>query len=173
MTILGIDPGFARTGYGIIKKRGNSFEAIEYGSITTEAKTAFCDRLVQISQDLDHLIKTYKPQQCAIESLFFFKNIKTAISVASARGVLLLVPRQLGVEVFEYTPLQIKQAITGYGKAEKGQVTSMVRKILNIKNQIKLDDTADALATAICHANSANFQQKIITKSPPSPDQLN
>ena len=156
MKILGIDPGYARVGYGIIEKKPKSFDVLEYGCITTSAGTEFCDRLCQISEDLELLLDKHKPDHVAIENLFYFKNKKTVITVAQARGVLMLVPRRNQIPVFEYTPLQIKQAVTGYGKAEKSQVTAMVKSILKLAGPIKLDDTADALAVGICHGNSLN-----------------
>ena len=153
MIILGIDPGFARTGYGLIKKEKNQLIPLDFGCISTEPTEAFCDRLVQTNHDLKKLIKKYQPDQFAIEELFFFKNTKTALAVASARGALLLTARQQKLPVFEYTPLQIKQAVTGYGRAEKTQVMQMIKNILKINKKIKLDDTSDALATAVCHAH--------------------
>ncbi len=158
MIILGIDPGFARIGYGIIKKEKSRIAVIDFGCITTEKEQSFPERLVQISNDTKKLVKKNKPDCCAIESLFFFKNSKTALAVAAARGVLTCTIKKEKVPVFEYTPLQIKQAATGYGKADKSQIMSMVKQILNIQTSIKLDDTSDALAIALCHANSLNIQ---------------
>ncbi|MBD3299738.1 MAG: crossover junction endodeoxyribonuclease RuvC [Candidatus Moranbacteria bacterium] len=160
MIILGIDPGFARIGYGVLKKhKGHKLEVLEYGSIVTYPKIPFADRLVQISGDIQELIQKYQPDHYAIEDLYYFKNKKTIISVGAARGVLLLMPRQHKVPVFEYTPLQVKQAVTGYGKAEKSQVMAMVKSILNIHSGIKLDDTSDALAVCICHASTVNHNK--------------
>ncbi|MBD3238612.1 MAG: crossover junction endodeoxyribonuclease RuvC [Candidatus Moranbacteria bacterium] len=164
MITLGLDPGFARAGYGIVEKNGNQIKLVDCGCIITEPKTTFCDRLVQIADDLEELIDKFKPDHCAIESLFFFKNTKTAISVASARGVMILVPRKKNIMIFEYTPLQIKQALTGYGKAEKNQITKMVQKIIGVQNSIKLDDTSDAIAAAICHLNSFRLDEKLTKK---------
>jgi len=162
MIILGIDPGFARIGYGIIKKDKSQTFPLDFGCITTRKEWSFPERLVQISTDIKKLIKKNKPDCCAIESLFFFKNSKTALTVAAARGVLICAIKQERIPLFEYTPLQIKQAVTGYGKAEKIQIMDMVKQILNIKSPIELDDTSDALAIALCHANSLKF----INKSP-------
>jgi crossover junction endodeoxyribonuclease RuvC len=157
MTILGIDPGFARTGYGIIEKEQNKLKVIDFGCLTTKASCDFASRLVQISDDLKILIEKFQPDHCAIEDLFFFKNLKTAIKVAAARGVLMVTPKKMGIDVFEYTPLQVKQAVTGYGKADKNQVMLMVKTLLSINQKIKLDDTSDALAVALCHSNSINY----------------
>lgn len=154
MIILGIDPGFARIGYGIIKKEKNQLTVLDFGCITTRKKQSFPNRLVQINSDTRALLKKSNPDYCAIESLFFFKNSKTVLPVAAARGVLIFTIKKKGVPIFEYTPLQVKQAVTGYGKAGKVQVMSMVKHILKIKESIRLDDTSDALAVAFCHANS-------------------
>lgn len=161
MLTLGLDPGFARIGYGLIKKEKGRLSVIDCGCISTKVKQEFPDRLVQVGQDLEGLIKKHRPDQCAIEDLFFFKNAKTALAVAAARGVLIFVAKKNKLPVFEYTPLQVKQSVTGYGKAEKNQVLFMVEKILRIKDFVGLDDTSDALAIAICHANSiASFLKK-------------
>ncbi|MBU2025553.1 crossover junction endodeoxyribonuclease RuvC [Patescibacteria group bacterium] len=164
MIILGLDPGFARVGYGIIKKQKGDLKVLTFGSISTPGKQDFCGRLLQISLDLEKLIKKYKPNHCAIEELFFFKNLKTAVAVASARGVLLVGAKKLKLDVFEYTPLQVKQAITGYGRADKTQIMRMVTNILKIKTKIKLDDVTDALAVAICHASSLHFLNRLSQK---------
>ena len=156
MVILGIDPGIAIVGYGVIEygERTRSFATLDYGAITTPANTPVCDRLDTIYRELDGLIGLYRPDAMAVEELFFNTNQKTAIAVAEARGVLLLCARQRGVELFEYTPLQVKQAVVGYGRAEKSQVILMVRTILRLDSAPKLDDTADALAIAVCHAHT-------------------
>ena len=163
MTILGIDPGFARTGYGVLKKiNHNNYDVLEFGCITTSAGVDFSDRLLQISQDLDELITRFKPNEFAIENLFFFKNKKTIITVSAARGVLMMIARKNNIPVYEYTPLQVKQSVTGYGKAEKTQVMSMVKSILSIKNAIKLDDASDALAVALCHGSCLAYNSKFL-----------
>ncbi|HHW31670.1 MAG TPA: crossover junction endodeoxyribonuclease RuvC [Clostridiaceae bacterium] len=154
MIIMGIDPGFAITGYGILKYTGNRFSLIKYGVITTEASEKFADRLKLLSEGIKVLISEHKPDAICIEELFFNKNIKTAIAAAHGRGVVLLSAAESGAKVFEYTPLQVKQAVVGYGHADKTQVQQMVRIILNLQDIPKPDDAADALAVAICHAHS-------------------
>lgn len=154
MIIMGIDPGFAITGYGILKYTGNKFSLIKYGVITTEASANFAERLILLSSGMKELISEYKPDAICIEELFFNKNIKTAIAAAHGRGVALLSAAESGAEVYEYTPLQVKQAVVGYGRADKAQVQQMVRIILNLQEIPKPDDAADALAIAICHAHS-------------------
>lgn len=154
MIILGIDPGTAITGYGIIEKKGSSIYGIDYGCIETHSKVAMPDRLNDIYKKTEKVIKKYQPDVLACEELFFFKNLKTAITVAQARGVLIVSGRKNRLPVFEYTPLQVKQALTGYGRAEKKQIQKMVKLVLNLDQIPKPDDAADALAVAICHANS-------------------
>ena len=161
MRILGIDPGFAITGYSIIDYIGNKFTLINSGAITTKAGESFPDRLVKIYDDLENIIKLYKPDAISVEELFFNNNAKTAINVAQARGVILIVSRKLEIDTFEYTPLQIKQAVVGYGRADKMQVQRMVKSILNVEKLPKLDDTTDSMAAAICHAHSSKFAQKL------------
>lgn len=154
MIILGIDPGFAITGYGIIEKTGSKFKYITHGAITTNAGTEFCKRLEITHKELDKIIKKYNPDLFSIEELFFAKNTKTGINVAQSRGVIILTALQNKLPIFEYTPLQIKQAITGYGRADKNQIQQMVKLLLNLKEIPKPDDAADALAIAITCANS-------------------
>lgn len=161
MRILGIDPGFAITGYSIIDYVGNKFNLITSGAVTTEAGVSFPLRLEKIYRDLDVIIKEYKPDAMSIEELFFNNNAKTAINVAQARGVTLVVARMNDLATYEYTPLQIKQAVTGYGRADKMQVQRMVKMILNTEKLPKLDDITDSMAIAICHAHSAKFSQKL------------
>ncbi len=156
MIILGIDPGTAITGYGLIQKKANQIELIEYGCIRTEPKFSTGVRLSQLDQELKKIIKEYKPGKIAVEDLFFFKNTKTVIKVSQARGVILSRAANLKIPILEYTPLQIKQAITSYGRAEKMQVQKMVKLLLNLDKIPKPDDAADALAAAICCANSEN-----------------
>jgi crossover junction endodeoxyribonuclease RuvC len=155
MIILGIDPGTAITGFGVIKSKKESFEYINCGCITTCAGLPLAGRLSCIYDDVKSLIKKYRPDVVAMEELFFFKNVKTAMTVSHARGVLVLAAQKSGLPIFEYTPLQIKQALTGYGRADKKQIQEMVKGILNLNKIPKPDDAADALAVAICHANSA------------------
>ena len=152
MIILGIDPGLATVGYGVLRYEAGPFFALDYGAILTEAGRKLEDRLLEIYENLGELCRTYHPHAVAIEELFFNNNAKTAVSVCEARGVLLLAAAQNGVPIHEYTPLQIKQAVTGYGRAEKNQIIYMVKTILKLKKAPKPDDTADALAAAICHA---------------------
>jgi crossover junction endodeoxyribonuclease RuvC len=155
MRIMGIDPGFAIVGFGVVDYDKYSFDIKTYGTITTEAKTDFNLRLRDIYDDLTALIKQTEPDVAAIEKLFFNTNQKTAIGVAEARGVILLALVNAGLTVYEYTPLQVKSAVTGYGQAEKHQVMEMTRQILHLKEVPKPDDAADALAIAIAHGHSA------------------
>lgn len=150
MRILGIDPGYAIVGYGIVDYQKNRFNVVGYGAITTKAKTPFEDRLSVIYEDMLEILKKYKPDRLSIEKLYFNTNSTTAIDVAQARGVIVLAAKQMGVKINEYTPLQVKQAVTGYGRAEKHQIMEMVKNLLCLKTVPKPDDTADALAVAIC-----------------------
>ena len=153
--ILGIDPGFGRVGYGIIKKdEKGEWRAVNFGCIETSAKKSFVERIAEIHEELVMLIKKYKPTRMAVEELFFFTNVKTAIEVGQARGVILLTGVENNLPIDEFTPLQVKQALTGYGRAEKGQMQKMVAMILGIKEKIKSDDAADALAVALCAGQS-------------------
>ncbi len=154
MIIMGIDPGFAITGYGIVKYEGNKFSPLEYGIVQTMAATHFARRLLELDEGLAVVIEKYKPEAIAVEELFFNKNIKTAIMAAHGRGIALVAAVRSGAEVFEYTPLQVKQAVVGYGKADKAQVQQMVKVILNLPCIPKPDDAADALAIAVCHGHS-------------------
>ncbi len=154
MRILGIDPGFAIVGWGIIDSERGNIRPIAYGAITTPAHTDLEARLLMIQNDLETLIEKYKPDEMAIEELFFNTNITTGIAVAEARGVILCTAHRLGVKISEYTPLQVKQAVVGYGKAEKHQVITMVTSLLKLPRPPKPDDAADAVAIAICHAQS-------------------
>lgn len=153
--ILGIDPGFGRVGYGIIKKDvKNEWRAVDFGCIETSGKKSFVDRISQIHEELVKIIKKNKPTRMAVEELFFFTNVKTAIEVGQARGVILLTGVENNLSIDEFTPLQVKQAITGYGRAEKDQMQKMVAMVLGIKEKIKSDDAADALAVALCAGQS-------------------
>ena len=156
MIILGIDPGYAIVGYGVLEYKGNKFKVLDYGAITTDASMDMFERFKSIYDDLNQIIETYNPEFMAIEELFFNSNQKTAINVAQARGVLLLSALNHGVHIFEYTPLQVKQAVAGYGRADKHQIQQMVKLLLNLEKVPKPDDTADALAIAICHGHSYN-----------------
>lgn len=155
MVVLGIDPGYAIVGYGVVDYQGNKFKTIEYSAITTPAGMAFERRLEIIYDGMMAVIERCKPEAVAIEQLFFTTNQKTAIAVAQARGVIVLAAQKNAIPIFEYTPLQVKQSVVGYGKAIKSQVMEMTRRLLNLKEVPKPDDTADALAIAICHAHSA------------------
>ena len=154
MIILGIDPGLAIVGWGVLDYSGSKFRVIGYGSLQTPAEMKTEDRLAAIYQEMIQLIDTYHPEQMAVEELFFNTNITTGIRVAEARGVILLAGRQKNVALFEYTPLQVKQAVAGYGRADKKQVITMVTSLLRLKEPPKPDDTADALAIAVCHAHT-------------------
>ncbi len=155
MRILGIDPGVATVGFGVIDSDRAQQQMIQYGAITTAAGLPLATRLVQIAADLEVLIRQFQPDEIAVEELFFSKNITTGIAVAHARGVILYTAERLQVPVYEYTPMQVKQAVVGYGLAEKHQVMDMTRRLLKLKSVPKPDDAADALAIAICHARSA------------------
>ena len=152
--ILGIDPGTGIMGWGLIQKEGSSVIPLKYGCITAKPKTCQADRLLHIFDSLSDIIKKEKPDEVAIEELFFFKNHTTVISVAEARGVATVVAKIFNLPVFEYTPLQVKQALTGYGRAEKHQMQEMVKLTCNLRECPKPDDAADALAIAICHAQT-------------------
>lgn len=162
MVVLGIDPGFGRIGYGIIDYNKNKYKVIEYGCITTEAGCNFSKRLNKIEKDLTNICSRYKIEVASVEELFFNTNIKTGIQVAEARGVILNTLENLSIEIAEYTPLQIKQALVGYGRAEKIQIKNMVKTYLNLETMPKLDDTTDALAIAICHTHS--YKMNSLTK---------
>lgn len=152
--ILGIDPGYATLGWGIIEEKANSFYPIAYGAIFTKAKEPMEKRLLIIYDSLCGIIEEYKPEGMSVEELFFNTNSKTAIYVSQARGVVILIAAKKNLPLYEYTPLQIKQALVGYGRADKNQVQQMVKRILALDIIPKPDDTADALAAAICHCNS-------------------
>ena len=154
MKILGIDPGTATTGWAIIEKTGDNLLPLAYAHISASKDNSDDERILEVSDDLARIIQKHKPTEAAIESLFFFKNQKTVIQVAQSRGAILLTLKQNRVRVSSYTPLQVKQALTGYGRAEKKQMQLMVKNILHLKSLPKPDDVADALAIAVCHANS-------------------
>ena len=155
MIILGIDPGVATIGFGLVRAERNRNQLLRYGVITTPPGIPLSNRLLQISNDMEELIHAFHPDEMAVEELFFTKNITTGIAVAHGRGVILLAAEKLGVPVFEYTPMQVKQAVVGYGKAEKRQVMLMTQHLLHMKEITKPDDAADALALAICHSRAA------------------
>ena len=154
MRILGIDPGIADTGWGVIEKnKSGELKCLDYGSIQTSAKLSLSERLVLLNNGLDEIIKKYKPSVAGVEELFFYKNVKTALIVGHARGVILLNIRKHNLDLKEFTPLQVKQAVSTYGRANKAQVQKMVKIILNLKEVPRPDDAADALAVAICASN--------------------
>ena len=155
MRILGIDPGVATIGFGVIEAGKQRNQLIQYGTITTPPGIPLSQRLLQISNDMDELIRTFQPDEMAIEELFFNTNLTTGIAVAHGRGVILLSAERAGLPVFEYTPMQVKQAVVGYGKAEKKQVMLMTQKLLQMNRIPRPDDAADALAIAICHSRAA------------------
>lgn len=155
MRIFGIDPGIATVGYGVVDYAENKFRLVEYGAVTTPPKIDLPIRLEGIFDELSKLLKKHAPDAVSVEELFFNTNVTTGIAVAHGRGVILLAAKKSGYPVFEYTPLQVKQAVTGYGRAEKAQVMEMVRMFLNLQKVPRPDDAADALALAICHAHSS------------------
>ena len=156
MRILGIDPGYAIVGYGVIDFKNNTYSPIFYGAITTNSSTLFSKRLEIIYNSVEQIIIKAKPDAMAIEKLYFQTNQKTAIDVAQARGVIVLAVEKAGIPIFEYTPLQVKQSIVGYGRAEKQQVQEMTRMFLHLDKIPKPDDAADALALAICHGHASD-----------------
>ena len=157
MRILGIDPGIAIVGYGVVDKEGNRYKTVAYDAVTTRAHTPLEERLLLVYKGIDEIIKMYKPDAMSIEELFFNNNAKTAVAVGQARGVILLAAVQNGIPIYEYTPLQVKQALTGYGRASKSQIQQMMKSILGLESVPKPDDVADALAIAVCHGNSMRF----------------
>ncbi|MCQ2471447.1 MAG: crossover junction endodeoxyribonuclease RuvC [Clostridia bacterium] len=156
MRILGIDPGYAIVGYGVLDYQNNRFSVVDFGAITTPAGMDFNRRLEIIYDEMDLLIKRTKPEAMAIEKLFYNTNAKTVIDVGQARGVIMLAAQKNGLQAFEYTPLQVKQSVVGYGRAEKKQVQEMTKLMLHLDSVPKPDDTADALAMAICHAHTGS-----------------
>ena len=165
MVVLGIDPGYAIVGWGVVNYAGNIYRPLGFGAITTDGSSNFNDRLGYIYNNMTRLIEKCKPDAMAVEKLYFQNNQKTAINVGQARGVILLAAQQHGVPIFEYTPLQVKTVVTGYGKAKKPQVMEMTRRLLALESVPKPDDTADALAIALCHIQARGTAlRKIITK---------
>jgi crossover junction endodeoxyribonuclease RuvC len=164
MRVLGIDCGTAITGWAVLERSqqrsDNSINTLGYGVIRTEARREMSDRLNKLYEELSEIIQDYKPDCAAIESLFYFKNQKTVMSVGQARGVSILAAARKGLGVYNYTPLQVKQAVSGYGKAAKSQIQRMVKILLSLKELPRPDDAADALAIAICHINTSNYEQR-------------
>jgi len=161
MIILGIDPGTAMTGYGIIRSDGQALQSVTFGVITTASEWELARRLQHLYAELTALMARYQPTDAVIEKLFFNKNVRTALSVGQARGVALLAAAHAGVTIHEYTPLQIKQAVVGYGRADKQQIQQMVKLLLRLDVLPQPDDAADALAIAICHAQCARFEEVV------------
>ena len=161
MRILGIDPGIATTGFGIIEIINNKLHAVSYGAIITPPEDSLGKRLVTIESNLATIIKTHQPNVCAIEEVFFSKNVKTAMTVSHARGVMIFCIEKMTIPVFNYTPTAVKSAILGYGNAEKKQVQFMTKELLKLNKIPKPDDVADALAIAICHHHSHSLQSKL------------
>ena len=155
MIVLGIDPGYAIVGCGVVEYQSNRFRLLTYGAIITEAHTPFNERIEKIYDEADELLKRFHPEAMAIEKLFFNTNQKTAIDVAQARGALVLAAQKNKIPIFEYTPLQVKQSVVGYGRAEKSQVMDMVKRICALPAPPRPDDAADAVALALCHARSS------------------
>ncbi|MBO5215883.1 MAG: crossover junction endodeoxyribonuclease RuvC [Clostridia bacterium] len=162
MIILGIDPGYGTIGYGVIEKNGSKITPVDYGVIQTPKDESIATRLAMIYDSLNILIKKYKPDEIAVEELFFNTNITTGIKVAQARGVILLCAVRECGRLYEYTPLMVKQSLTGNGRADKKQVQYMVKMMLKLKTEPRPDDAADALAIAICHANTCGFNQRVL-----------
>lgn len=165
MRILGIDPGYAIVGYGVLEYDNMRFKVVNYGAITTEPETPFDKRLAEIYDDMCRVLDMFKPDCMSIEKLYFNTNITTGIDVAQARGVTMLAAVQRGVPIYEYTPLQVKVAVTGYGRAEKHQMQEMTKNILHLKDVPKPDDTADALAIAICHGHTGGSKMSEIMRA--------
>lgn len=157
LRVLGIDPGTATTGWAILEEKNGLAKPLDYGHIETSKNKSEDQRLFEISQELEKIIDKYEPSEAAVESLFFFKNQKTVMQIAQARGAILLTLKARGVKIFSYTPLQVKQALTGYGRADKKQMQIMTKSILRLKSIPRPDDTADAIANALCHINSRKF----------------
>jgi crossover junction endodeoxyribonuclease RuvC len=163
MIFLGIDPGTAITGYGLVREDAGSLQAVAYGAITTPAEWGLPDRLAELHRQLSQLIALHRPASAAVEQLFFSRNVRTALAVGHARGVVLLALAQAGIPISEYTPLEVKQAVTGYGRADKKQIQEMVRVLLGLPGIPKPDDVADALAVAICHLHSSQINRMVGT----------
>ena len=161
MLILGIDPGIGITGYSFIEFKNDNLTLLNSGSIQTDKTAPHPKRLLELKNDLDYLIKKYNPNCASIEQLFFFKNQKTIIPVAQARGVILTTLEENNIPMYEYTPLVVKQTITGHGRADKSTVKLMVKNCIEISEKVKLDDTIDAIALAVCHAQNLRFKEEI------------
>jgi crossover junction endodeoxyribonuclease RuvC len=163
--VMGVDPGSETTGYGVIDSDGRNYELVEYAGIRSPARFTFAERLLIISQKLEEVIERLKPQACAVEETFFAVNVKSALKLGHVRGVALVAAVRAGVEVFEYSPLEVKSALVGYGRAEKHQVQEMVRILLGLKEPPEPLDASDALAVAICHINVASTRKRMGMKN--------
>lgn len=161
MRILGLDPGIAIVGFGIIDVKGHKMNPVSYGAVTTPAEDSIGQRLLTIESNITTILETYQPDVCGVEEIFFSKNVKTAITVSHARGILLYCLEKMGIPTFHYSPTAIKSAIIGYGNAEKKQVQYMTKELLNLEKSPKPDDVADALAVAICHHHSHPIQSRL------------
>ena len=159
LRVLGVDPGTATVGWAVVDESKGCPKSVAYGHISTSPENSTAERLFEVATDLEKIIKKYQPEEASVEDLFFFKNVKTVMKVSQARGAILLTLHKNNVKISGYTPLQVKQALTGYGRAEKKQIQIMVQKILNLKSMPKPDDAADALAIALCHLNSRKMRQ--------------
>ena len=163
--VIGVDPGSDTTGYGVIDSDGRRYELVEYAGIRSPKRVSFAERLLAISQKLEEVIERLKPQACAVEDTFYAVNVKSALKLGQARGAVLVAAARSGVEVFEYSPLEIKSALVGYGRAEKTQVQEMVRVLLGLKTAPEPLDASDALAIAICHINIASTRARLARKA--------
>ena len=161
MKVLGIDPSLKSTGYGLIDYSGQEYSVLSYGTIKPGKNNLFHHKLNEIKIKIDELIETYKPEEVAIENTFYAQNVKTALILGQVRGAALIAISSQDLPLFEYSPLEIKKAVTGYGQADKNQVSLMIRTLLNIEDSQMETDASDALGTAFCHLNSRLFQQKI------------
>lgn len=161
MRVLGVDPGYARCGFGLIEREGSRLKVLDYGVFETQAGTPFEERLLYIADGIDALVRHFKPQVMAVEELFFARNTTTAIGTAQARGVIMLSAARHEIPIYEYKPSQVKLAVTGYGRADKHQVQMMVTKLLNLKQMPEIDDAADALAIAICQMHHGQLGQRL------------
>jgi len=161
MRVLGIDPGSVTTGYGLVEDRGSELQAVAFGAITTQARTPFAQRLLRIYRELRAVVTTHRPDCAAVEAVFFARNVQSALQLGQARGVALLALAEEGLEVVEYSPREIKQAVTSYGQADKGQVQEMVRLLLRLPQPPQPPDAADALALAICHHQAARLTARL------------
>jgi crossover junction endodeoxyribonuclease RuvC len=161
MRVLGVDPGSNITGYGVIDSDGRSYKVIEYAAIRSASRTTFAERLLAISRKLEEVIERLAPQACAVEDTFYSANVKSALKLGQARGAVLIAAARAGLEVFEYSPLEVKSALVGYGRAEKKQVQEMVRVLLGMTKAPEPLDASDALAIAICHVNCASTRARL------------